>query len=155
MSKFFPVLLMVFASSFAVVGCADEATPAANAAQSSRQKAPLVTDLQMRVLKSGAGEAVQRNDLVLVQYTGWLYDQHAKDKRGKQFDSSYDRGPFKFAFGRTKLIEGWVQGMEGMKVGEKREILIPSHLGYGAKGAGKNIPPHAPLIFEIELLSIN
>ena len=93
-----------------------------------------------------AGQTVQ------VHYTGWL-DENGKP--GSKFDSSVDRGtPFEFPVGMGYVIKGWDEALAAMKVGEKRRIYLPSELGYGARGAGGAIPPHANLIFDVELLAI-
>jgi FKBP-type peptidyl-prolyl cis-trans isomerase FkpA len=85
---------------------------------------------------------------VKVRYTGWLTD-------GKEFDSSKDRNdPFVFSLGAGQVIRGWDQGVQGMQVGGKRKLTIPPDLGYGARGAGGVIPPHATLVFEVELLAV-
>jgi FKBP-type peptidyl-prolyl cis-trans isomerase len=90
---------------------------------------------------------------VSVHYTGWLYDEKAADKKGKQFDSSRDRGrAFNFQLGKGSVIRGWDQGVAGMKVGGKRTLTIPSEMGYGRKGAGSAIPPMSALVFDVELL---
>ena len=90
-----------------------------------------------------------------VHYTGWLHEQTAADKRGQKFDSSRDRGePFVFKLGAGRVIRGWDEGVAGMRVGGKRELLIPADLGYGVRGAGKVIPPGASLVFEVELLDV-
>ena len=104
-------------------------------------------------LGSGA-EAVQ-GLRVKVHYTGWLHDPAAPNGRGAKFDSSKDRGdPFGFPLGAGNVIRGWDEGVQGMKVGGTRVLLIPPELGYGARGAGGVIPPNATLVFEVELLSV-
>ncbi|WP_426699989.1 FKBP-type peptidyl-prolyl cis-trans isomerase [Rhodanobacter sp. Col0626] len=103
--------------------------------------------------KVGTGTEAKDGMDVLVHYTGWLYDENAKDKRGAKFDSSRDHGaPFNFTLGAGRVIEGWDQGVVGMRVGGKRTLLIPAALGYGANGAGDDIPPDASLVFDVELI---
>jgi len=105
--------------------------------------------------KVGEGEEATAGRLVLVHYTGWLYDEEAPDQKGKKFDSSHDRAePFDFPLGAGHVIRGWDQGVEGMKVGGQRTLVIPSELGYGARGAGGVIPPNATLVFDVELLAV-
>ena len=105
--------------------------------------------------KVGTGAVAANGMQVTVQYTGWLYDANAKDKRGKKFDSSLDHGePFSFMLGQGNVIAGWDQGVAGMRVGGKRTLLIPAALGYGARGAGDDIPPNASLVFEVDLLKV-
>ena len=114
-----------------------------------------VPDLQTIDMKRGTGQAAIAGDEISVHYTGWLYDQNAPDKRGQKFDSSRDRGePLVFRLGTGRVIRGWDDGILGMRRGGKRELRIPSGLGYGASGAGKVIPPGASLVFEVELLDI-
>ncbi len=103
----------------------------------------------------GEGEEARAGHSVQVHYTGWLYDESAADKKGVKFDSSRDRNqPFTFPLGSGRVIQGWDQGVAGMKVGGQRTLLIPARLGYGAKGAGRSIPPNASLLFEVELLNV-
>ena len=114
-----------------------------------------VAELQRIDVNVGTGEPAIAGDEVSVHYTGWLYDQNAPDKRGQKFDSSRDRGePFVVLLGAGRVIRGWDDGVAGMQRGGKRELRIPSGLGYGARGAGKVIPPGASLVFEVELLDI-
>jgi FKBP-type peptidyl-prolyl cis-trans isomerase len=102
--------------------------------------------LQIEDLETGNGKEVTPQTKVSVHYTGWLTD-------GTKFDSSKDRGtPFEFVVGAGQVIQGWDQGLVGMKEGGKRKLTIPSELGYGERGAGGVIPPNATLVFEIELL---
>ncbi|MEP6898173.1 MAG: FKBP-type peptidyl-prolyl cis-trans isomerase [Rhodanobacter sp.] len=106
--------------------------------------------------KVGTGAEAKTGMKVTVHYTGWLYDDAAKDKHGKKFDSSRDGGePFSFTLGEGRVIEGWDQGVAGMKVGGQRTLLIPAALGYGANGAGDDIPPNASLVFDVELLDVS
>ncbi|HEY1588205.1 MAG TPA: FKBP-type peptidyl-prolyl cis-trans isomerase [Rhodanobacter sp.] len=105
--------------------------------------------------KVGTGAEAKDGMKVTVQYTGWLYDDKAKDHRGAKFDSSLDHGePFSFMLGQGSVIAGWDQGVAGMHVGGKRILLIPAALGYGANGTGDDIPPNASLVFEVELLNV-
>jgi FKBP-type peptidyl-prolyl cis-trans isomerase FkpA len=98
--------------------------------------------------KVGDGDEAKAGNIVEVHYTGWLKD-------GTKFDSSKDRGkPFEFPLGAGKVIKGWDEGVAGMKVGGKRKLIIPPELGYGARGAGRVIPPNAELTFEVELLRV-
>jgi FKBP-type peptidyl-prolyl cis-trans isomerase len=104
--------------------------------------------LQYIDLQVGTGATAQAGQTVTVHYSGWL-------ESGNKFDSSIDRGqPFSFPLGAGRVIKGWDEGVLGMKVGGKRKLIIPSTLGYGARGAGGAIPPHATLIFEVELLGV-
>jgi FKBP-type peptidyl-prolyl cis-trans isomerase FkpA len=103
----------------------------------------------------GSGREAEIGFNVSVHYTGWLYDENAEGKKGEKFDSSVDRGePFKFDLGAGQVIQGWDQGFAGMKIGGKRTLIIPSEMGYGARGAGGVIPPNATLIFDVELLDV-
>ncbi len=105
-------------------------------------------ELEIKVIEQGDGDACVEGDTVVVNYEGTLID-------GTKFDSSYDRGtPFEFQLGAGLVIVGWEEGVNGMRVGEIRELRIPSSKGYGENGAGSLIPPSAGLIFKVELLEI-
>ncbi len=93
----------------------------------------------------------QKGQVVTVHYTGWLSENGQK---GTKFDSSVDRGqPFKFVVGVGQVIKGWDEAVLSMSIGEKREVLIPAALGYGAAGAGDIIPANADLIFDIDIIA--
>jgi FKBP-type peptidyl-prolyl cis-trans isomerase FkpA len=129
-----------------------------------RPLSPVELDLAMTTTASGlqyddttpgTGAEAAAGQRVSVHYTGWLHDPTAANGRGKKFDSSKDRGdPFRFQLGAGQVIAGWDEGVQGMKVGGTRVLLIPSDLGYGARGAGGAIPPNATLVFEVDLLSV-
>ena len=109
--------------------------------------------LQFEEIKIGEGEEAVAGQHVTVHYTGWL--QNTDGSAGNKFDSSKDRGdPFEFPLGAGHVIKGWDEGVQGMKVGGARKLIIPSSLGYGTRGAGGVIPPNATLIFEVELLGV-
>jgi peptidylprolyl isomerase len=100
----------------------------------------------------GKGDAAKKGDNVEVNYTGWLTTD-GKEK-GKKFDSSIGKKPFRFQLGAGEVIKGWDEGVAGMKPGGKRTLILPPALGYGARGAGDDIPPNSTLLFEVELLRI-
>ena len=96
----------------------------------------------------GKGREAHAGETATVHYTGTLVD-------GTKFDSSKDRNkPFSFRLGAGHVIKGWDEGVEGMKIGGTRKLVIPPELGYGARGAGSTIPPNATLIFQVELLEL-
>lgn len=114
----------------------------------------IVTDsgLQYQDIQAGQGATARAGQAVSVHYTGWLFNEGTK---GAKFDSSKDRDdPFVFDLGGGRVIQGWDEGVQGMKVGGTRHLLIPPELGYGARGAGGVIPPNATLLFEVDLLEI-
>jgi FKBP-type peptidyl-prolyl cis-trans isomerase len=113
------------------------------------------SELKKIDVKQGHGAEAVAGHGVVVHYTGWLYDSSKPDSHGAKFDSSRDRGtPFRFVLGQGRVIRGWDEGVAGMKVGGQRTLVIPSQLGYGARGAGGVIPPNATLIFDVELLDV-
>lgn len=102
---------------------------------------------------TGVGDVATDGQRVTVHYTGWLFQEGVQ---GAKFDSSKDRGtPFVFNLGAGSVIRGWDEGVAGMQVGGTRTLIIPPGLGYGARGAGNVIPPHATLKFEVELLKLS
>ena len=105
-------------------------------------------ELVIEDIQLGDGKEVVKGALITTQYHGLLED-------GSTFDSSYERGkPFQCVIGTGRVIKGWDQGLMGMKVGGKRKLFVPSHLGYGERQFGAHIKPHSNLIFEIELLEV-
>ena len=123
-------------------------TEIALAKTKSAKTTTTASGLKYTVIKAGKGATPKTGVTVFVHYTGTLTN-------GKKFDSSRDRGqPFSFAVGTGQVIKGWDEGLSTMKVGERRKFTIPAKLGYGATGAGKDIPPNATLIFDVELLKI-
>jgi peptidylprolyl isomerase len=109
---------------------------------------PPPTKLVTKEIITGTGTAAKTGSAVAVNYVGALY------KTGKVFDASWKRNePFTFTLGKGQVIPGWEQGVVGMKVGGRRELIIPAALGYGAKGSPPSIPPNETLVFIVDLLS--
>ena len=103
-------------------------------------------------IKVGTGAIAKKGMNVTVHYTGWLY---INGQRSTKFDSSVDSGrPFSFKLGGGRVIKGWDEGVAGMKIGGKRELIIPPSLGYGARGYAGVIPPNETLDFEVQLLKV-
>lgn len=110
----------------------------------------LTSGLQFEDTIVGTGAEAKPGRNVTVHYTGWLYEN---GEQGAKFDSSKDRDePFIFSLGAGMVIKGWDEGVQGMKEGGQRTLIIPASLGYGARGAGGVIPPNATLKFDVELL---
>lgn len=103
-------------------------------------------------LMAGSGDTAMKGNRVTVNYTGWLY---VNGKRGAQFDSSVGKMPFDFKLGNHDVIAGWDEGVEGMKVGGKRELIIPPDIAYGNRAVGGVIPANSTLDFEVELLKVS
>lgn len=147
-----------------VLACLAQAAHAADAtpAESNNKAAPVTaapqrvvtaSGLQYEDVKIGTGPEARSGMKVTVHYTGWLKSRDGST--GRKFDSSRDRGePFQFPLGLGQVIQGWDEGVQGMRVGGIRKLIVPSALGYGMRGAGTSIPPNATLLFEIELLAI-
>ncbi len=120
----------------------------------SMETVTLPSGLKYQILdtKNIKDQMPKKGQTVVVHYTGYLEE---KGQPGKKFDSSHDRKqPFSFVLGAGMVIKGWDEGLALMKVGEKRRLIIPASLGYGARGAGAVIPPNATLIFDVDLLEI-
>jgi peptidylprolyl isomerase len=110
---------------------------------------PPPQELEVEDIEAGDGDEAQPGDQLSVQYVGVLYDT------GEEFDSSWERGqPFQFQLGSGGVIPGWDQGIEGMKVGGRRQLVIPPDLAYGAQGQPPDIPPNSTLVFVIDLVSV-
>jgi FKBP-type peptidyl-prolyl cis-trans isomerase FkpA len=138
----------VVSTAFAQTGNASTSTPVSKLGANSEE-------LQKIDIKQGDGAEAVSGKVVIVHYSGWLYDPAAPEGKGKKFDSSLDRKvPFGFFLGEGKVIKGWDQGIVGMKTGGKRRLIIPPQLGYGERGAGGVIPPNATLIFDVELIEV-
>lgn len=145
--KFLASLLCAVALT--ACGGGGEKTTAVVIDPTTQPAAFLITDTVV-----GTGATAANNDLLTVNYTGWLYKSGATGNKGAQFDSSTGRGAFPFTLGVGGVIPGWDQGVLGMKVGGKRTLTIPSNLGYGPTGSGTAIPANAGLVFDIELVSV-
>ncbi len=142
-------IAFALAAALAIAVLPAAAQTGATGGKMDQKVVTLPSGLKYVDLTVGTGETAQQGQTVTVHYTGWLKD-------GKKFDSSVDRGqPFKFKLGAGEVIRGWDQGVEGMKVGGKRKLIIPPELAYGQRGAGGGlIPPNAELTFEVELLGV-
>ena len=139
------VLMMYFTNSFSI-----EITTG-----DTNKMGEKIQELVIEDSKVGEGREAEKGLTISVHYTGWILDSSKTDKKGSKFDSSLDRRePFTFVLGVGQVIQGWDEGFDGMKIGGARTIMIPSEMGYGARGAGNAIPPNADLIFEVELLEI-
>jgi peptidylprolyl isomerase len=127
--------------------------PHASAAEPKGKKMTTTqSGLQYRDIKEGTGAQPKPGQTVTVHYTGWLWED---GKKGEKFDSSVDRGQkFSFEIGVGQVIKGWDEGVGTMKVGGKRELIIPPNLAYGSRGAAGVIPPNATLLFEVELFDV-
>jgi FKBP-type peptidyl-prolyl cis-trans isomerase FkpA len=133
---------LVLAMSVVVAACGEAPTEPSHFAPFSQ------TDLLL-----GTGEAAVSSNRLTVHYTLWLYDASAAGNRGVQIESSVGLTPFTFALGSGEVIQGWNQGLAGMRVGGRRRLVIPPSLAYGQNRNGI-IPPNATLLFEIELMSV-
>ncbi|MFS2006383.1 FKBP-type peptidyl-prolyl cis-trans isomerase [Duganella sp. CT11-25] len=135
---------------------AAEAAAPAPVVVGSATPGPAAEQLTVIDNKIGTGKEATTGATVYMHYSGWLYRPLAKNMHGKLFDSSIPRGePLDFVLGAGRVIKGWDQGIQGMKVGGKRTLIIPSELAYGSRpAAGSNIPPNSALIFDVELMDV-
>jgi FKBP-type peptidyl-prolyl cis-trans isomerase len=150
MRRFWMVALAAVTVGGVISGpVAAQKTPKAPTKVAAGKLKALPGGLKYAILKPGKGKVAAHGN-VQVHYTGWL------QSNGKKFDSSLDRGqPFTFELGHGEVIKGWDQGVKGMKEGEKRQLVVPAALGYGASGTPDGtIPPNATLVFEVELLKV-
>jgi FKBP-type peptidyl-prolyl cis-trans isomerase FkpA len=141
--------LLFFVLIFVAAGCSG--SPSMNPTDKPMPDSGITT-LQKTDTKVGTGNEARKGMYVQVHYTGWLYDNNAADRKGKQFDNSRGKAPFAFRLGDGEVIPGWDEGVVGMKVGGARTLIIPPALGYGPQGAAGQIPPNATLIFDVELV---
>lgn len=126
----------------------NQASTSKKATPSPTPQATPTAQVKIEDLIVGTGQEAKSGDTITVAYIGSLSD-------GTTFDSSYDRGQgFSTQIGTGQVIEGWDQGIPGMKVGGKRRLTVPPELGYGQTGAGDKVPPNSTLIFEVELLDV-
>jgi len=152
-ANFVAVLAMAALSCMSGANAQTTAPPAS--AQGASKLDATSKELQKIDVKQGTGAEATPGKVVVVHYTGWLYDPAKPDSKGAKFDSSRDRGQtFDFPLGGGRVIKGWDQGVAGMKVGGQRTLIIPPDLGYGARGAGGVIPPNATLVFDVELIEV-
>ena len=112
-----------------------------------------ITSLQTTDVKVGTGTQATTGRFVTVNYTGWLYSASAGDHHGAQFDTSVGKQPYGFTLGAGQVIQGWDQGIVGMRVGGQRTLIIPPRLAYGNSGVGI-IPPNSTLVFDVDLLDV-
>ena len=140
--------ILLFTVLFSKAPQEKESSPSSNQQQAEESLPVLEASLQISDVTVGKGKEAKTGNKVSVHYKGTLLD-------GTKFDSSYDRGkPFEFVLGAGQVIQGWDQGVGGMKVGGKRKLVIPPLLAYGEQGIPGAIPPNATLMFEVELLDV-
>jgi peptidylprolyl isomerase len=144
------VIALVFSVSLVALAGARAASFGQDGNDERRTMKQTESGLRYHDVKQGKGSVPEFGQTCVVHYTGWLWQDNAK---GKEIDSSVKRGtPFTFRVGAGQVTRGWEEGVSTMKVGGKRELLIPAELAYGARGAGGVIPPNATLFFEVEMI---
>jgi FKBP-type peptidyl-prolyl cis-trans isomerase FkpA len=151
--SFFIIAVSSYADSIAITAPNTDNAQNSNSATTPAERIKTPSGLQYEDIKIGSGEIARIGYNATVHYTGWLKSRDGST--GRKFDSSRDRDePFTFRLGAGQVIQGWDEGVLGMRVGGIRKLIVPSYLGYGANGAPPSIPPNATLIFEVELLGI-
>jgi FKBP-type peptidyl-prolyl cis-trans isomerase FkpA len=157
---------MIFAGllALAIANAAESNTQAPSAKAPAKAAAPVkaaaftlpkvVKKLLIDDLVKGSGALAASGKKLKVHYTGWLFDPGQPQGHGAQFDTSVGGAPFEFTLGVDRVIRGWQDGFDKMKVGGKRRLIIPAAMGYGERGAGDKIPPNSNLIFEVELMDV-
>ena len=139
---------LLLSAAFVTTACSEHGATTSTTTEKSNMQMAIMTDV-----KVGEGAQATAGHMVSVHYTGWLYDEAAADHKGKKFDSSRDRGaPFEFPLGAGRVIKGWDTGVEGMKVGGQRTLVIPPNWATAQRGAGGVIPPNATLVLTWSLL---
>ena len=163
-------LIIVIASALSLVACGNatnEETAAgdenmqpaasmpASVDMSTIESVEIVPGLSRKIVREGDGAVAEIGHTAVVHYTGWLFDAEAPNNRGSKFDSSVDRDAhFRFPLGGGRVISGWDKGVEGMHVGELRELTIAPEMAYGDRQVGDLIPPGSTLVFEVELVDL-
>jgi FKBP-type peptidyl-prolyl cis-trans isomerase FkpA len=142
-------LLLAGAAALALAALPANADEKSEKSGSKMEKTP--SGLQYQDVVVGTGAQPKNGQTCVMNYTGWLWENGAK---GKQFDTSVGKSPFEFPIGMGRVIKGWDEGVLTMKVGGKRNLLIPGNLAYGTRGYPGLIPPNATLYFEVELLGV-
>lgn len=152
----FSALLVVLIGGYLILDGSDDSSSSGDLTDTSVKPTvevssdPAPTELVSNDIVEGEGPAAEDGDSVTVQYVGALYDT------AEEFDASWDRGePFELTLGGGTVIEGWDQGLVGMKAGGRRELIIPPDLGYGPQGSPPTIPANATLVFIVDMVSIN
>jgi len=129
--------------------------PAPVASTVDMSKPATITEIIKTEIKTGAGAEAVAGKIITVHYSAWLYSIRNPDHKSALIESSVERAPFTFTLGAGKVLKGWDQGLPGMKVGGKRNLIVPSALAYGERGAGRGaIPRNAVMVFEFELLDV-
>ena len=154
-------LILALAGAALAAGCAQtpESKPAAGAATPAPAARPACakapSELEIKDLEPGAGEGARFRSAVLVHYTGWVFDGCKADRKGEEFDSSVGKPvPLSVMVGVGRVIQGWDEGLIGMKEGGKRLLVIPAHKAYGDRSPTPKIPPNSALVFEVQLVKI-